>query len=88
VGSGTCDSLEDVEVTEREGRVEVRAWVRETDGVCTTDLRVVDRTVILSEALGDRALTGCRPSGDVSAAGFSTITIPGGGDCRDTLPTP
>jgi hypothetical protein len=86
VGSGTCHSLEDTVVTERADQVDIEARVRETGGDCTADLRTADRTVTLSEPLGNRALTGCRPDGDVSAGGFSTITIPRGGDCRGTLP--
>jgi hypothetical protein len=88
VGSGSCHSLEDVDVTEQADLVEIHARVRETAGDCTSDLRTADRMVPLSEPLGNRVLTGCRPDGDVSAAGFSRITIPNGGDCRDTLAAP
>jgi hypothetical protein len=88
VGSGTCHSLDALDVTELAAQVKIQATVRQSGGDCTADLRIVDRRVTLSQPLGDRLLTGCRPDGDVSASGFSTITIPRRGDCRVTLPPP
>ena len=89
VGSSTCNSLHEVDVTERADQVDIQARVREVAGDCTADLRIVDRRVTLNEPLDDRALAGCRAGrGDTSAVRFSELTIPSGGDCRDTLPTP
>lgn len=80
VGSSSCDSFKSVEVHEDDDTVRIDAKVDKYRGTgeCTADAHVERTSVTLSNELGDRALTGCRPS-EAGRAGAVD------GDCHRTL---
>ncbi|MBD7950834.1 hypothetical protein [Oerskovia rustica] len=81
-GGSTCIDVDEVEVDESTGTVEVRAFVQRTRGACSEDFGVRPTTVALEEPLGDRELVGC--AGDavqVKGWGLAADT-----DCTETKP--
>jgi hypothetical protein len=85
VGSSSCNSFDELHVTETEEAVDIRTTIEVDDpGNCTDDLTTSTQTIELDARLGDRALTGCRPA-DGRFTDLYERDVPTGGDCRRAL---